>query len=64
MFNKNSLSSNELMHYGILGMKWGIRRAKRSTDSNGLARASKRYGKKYLEDLCIMWSDWHLKAKV
>lgn len=26
MSNKNSLSSNELMHYGVPGMKWGVRR--------------------------------------
>lgn len=42
----NYASNDELMHYGVLGMKWGVHRAKRSTDSNGLARASKRYDKK------------------
>lgn len=26
MSNKNSFSSNELMHYGVPGMKWGVRR--------------------------------------
>lgn len=39
-------TNNELYHYGIKGMKWGVHRAKRSTDSNGLTRASKRYDKK------------------
>lgn len=42
----NYASNDELMHYGVLGMKWGVHRAKRSTDSNGLTRASKRYDKK------------------
>lgn len=42
----NCVSNYELMHYGVRGMKWGVHRAKRSTDSNGLARASKRYDKK------------------
>ena len=42
----NYASNDELMHYGVLGMKWGVHRVKRSTDSNGLARASKRYDKK------------------
>lgn len=46
MPNKNTSSSNELMHYGVLGMKWGIHRVKRSTDSKGLVKASKRYDKK------------------
>lgn len=42
----NYTSNNELMHYGVLGMKWGVHRVKRSTDSNGLARASKRFDQK------------------
>lgn len=42
----NCVYSDELMHYGVLGMKWGVHRVKRSTDSNGLTRASKRYDKK------------------
>lgn len=42
----NCISSNELMHYGVRGMKWGVHRAKRSTDSNGLSRASKRFDQK------------------
>lgn len=40
------MNENELMHYGVPGMKWGVHRAKRSTDSNGLARAAKRFDSK------------------
>ena len=39
-------TNNELYHYGIKGMKWGAHRVKRSTDSNSLTLASKRYDKK------------------
>lgn len=28
--SKNRLSSDELMHYGVLGMKWGQRKASRT----------------------------------
>lgn len=38
--------NDQLYHYGVPGMKWGVHRAKRSTDSNGLARAAKRFDKK------------------
>ena len=27
---KTSISSDELMHYGVLGMKWGQRKASRT----------------------------------
>ena len=29
MPNGTGLSSTELMHYGVLGMKWGVRRAEK-----------------------------------
>lgn len=38
--------TNELYHYGVKGMKLGVRRAKRSTDSKGLSKAADRYKKK------------------
>lgn len=42
-----SISSNELRHYGVVGMKWGIRRAKKNgTKYKYTSHATKVYGKK------------------
>lgn len=38
------MHSNELRHYGVLGMKWGIRRY-RNKDGSLTAAGQKRYGK-------------------
>lgn len=33
--------SNELMHYGVLGMKWGIRRNRSSSNTGTQSRRQK-----------------------
>lgn len=34
--------SNELMHYGVLGMKWGHRKAKSSSNAKTVSNPSKK----------------------
>lgn len=40
------MSENELYHYGVLGMKWGVRKRRTSANSVGLSKAAKRYDQK------------------
>lgn len=49
---RDTITENELRHYGVKGMRWGIRRAKRELSSNdqkardaGIARLNKHKGK-------------------
>lgn len=40
----DSLSESELMHYGVIGMKWGVRRARRKMDrADRLTRKAMKY---------------------
>ena len=36
---------NELYHYGVLGMKWGVHKKRTSTNSVGVSKSAKRYKK-------------------
>lgn len=38
------MGDNELMHYGVKGMKWGVRKAKRSASKDGSAAKMKKKG--------------------
>lgn len=41
------MEQNELMHYGVMGMKWGIRRAaSKSSQNNKLELKALKYDKK------------------
>ena len=36
------MDNNELLHYGVLGMKWGVRKNRGSSKSSGRAKKEKR----------------------
>lgn len=50
----NCVSSDELMHYGVLGMKWGVHRVKKAPILMVLHGLQKDMTKRCLEGLCIM----------
>ena len=41
------MQNNELMHYGILGMKWGVRRGNRANAKGKSGKATKYYSKAF-----------------
>lgn len=58
MPNKNPLSSNELMHYGVLGMKWGKRKS--SYRSTGVRSA---LAKRSNDKVDKSFKNWNENAK-
>ena len=38
--NNNAGRNNELKHYGVLGMKWGVRRARRKIMNKKISQLS------------------------
>ena len=52
---KFKMDNNELMHYGVLGMKWGVRRARRVVSDD----YKKTHSKKKIDEM----SDAELRAR-
>lgn len=63
MPNGTGLSSTELMHYGVLGMKWGKRKARNQAFSDKLNKRSKEeYNKSQMGQMEKAWRKKNPKA--
>lgn len=61
------MNNNELMHYGVLGMKWGVRRNRSSGSLSPLKKRIisnkyKKYAKKGAKDLANNYDDLYVKS--
>ena len=45
----NTPSEDELMHYGVIGMKWGVRRARKTLSSSNSTKEAKTKAKSSLD---------------
>ena len=56
--------SNYLEHYGVLGMKWGIRKKSKKANGRNKERMAKRAEKRHIKDLKVANRDQRVNALI